>query len=389
MNKDFRRKIDLDLPKNKSAFLLGPRKVGKSTYLKENFSEGVYIDLLDTKQFIEYKNSPWLLTERMESLVESGDEKLKFPVVIDEIQKVPLLLNEVHRMIEGMDVRFILCGSSARKLRREGANMLGGRAWMYEMFPLVFPEIQDFDLLGILNKGKIPVHYLSDYSKRDIEDYIASYLKEEILNEGIARNLRAFTKFLEIASYSNSEILNYSNVARDVEVDAKTVKGYYQILVDTLIGNYVFPFKENKSRDEVLDSPKFYLFDTGVAQFLRGVELLSEGGEAFGHAFEHFIYTEIVAHSSYSAKRYSVEYWRTRGGAEVDFVLGGGELAVEVKGSSHVNGHALRGMYEFKKQTGLDNVLVVTNEDRERIHNGVHLVPYKVFLERLWNDDLI
>lgn len=385
----YHRNLKLDLPARQSTFLLGPRKVGKSTFLKKNFSDSIYIDLLDTQAFIKYKNEPWLLAEKLLIAKQNSPQKLVQPIIIDEIQKIPLLLNEVHRLIENEGLNFILCGSSARKLRQAGVNLLGGRAWNLEMHPLTFPEIDDFNLLQVLNRGKIPSHLSSSFYKKDIASYISLYLKEEILEEGLVRNLRAFAKFLEIASFSNSELLNYNNIASDVGVDAKTVKEHYQILSDTLVGHFVLPYKPRQSRADVVSAPKFYFFDTGISQSLRGVQLTATKGEAFGHSFEQFILTELKAYSSYSGKNYQIEHWRTRGGAEVDFILGGGDLAIEVKGSDKVSGRSLRGVYELNKQTNVKKTIVVTNESSERLYNKIQLIPYKIFLQRLWAGEII
>ncbi len=385
----YNRRLKINLPNKKSAFLLGPRNVGKSTYLKKKFPDSVYIDLLNTQNFIKYSNEPWLLAEELMAIEQNDKKKLQKPIIIDEIQKVPLLLNEVHRLIEDKSLQFILCGSSARKLRKGGVNLLGGRAWNLEMHPLVFPEINNFNLLKVLNRGKIPSHLLSEHYDKDIADYISLYLKEEVLEEGLTRNLRAFSKFLEVASFSNSELLNYNNVARDVGVDAKTVKKHYQILVDTLIGHFVMPYIPKMSRSDVFLSPKFYFFDTGIAQSLNGVKLTNTRGEVFGHYFEQFILTEIKAHSSYSNKNYEVKYWRTRGGAEVDFVLGRGELALEVKGTNKVSNKSLLGIYELNKKANIKQTIVVSNEAVERLHDNILIMPYQIFLQKLWNNELI
>jgi len=255
---------------------------------------------------------------------------LKRPIIIDEVQKVPEVMDEVHWLIENKGLRFILCGSSARKSKRGKGNLLGGRAWQFEMFPLVTPELKDIDLLRALNHGLIPDHYLSDDYKMSLQGYVQDYLKEEVFAEGLIRNIPAFARFFDAVGYTHGELISFSNIARDSGVDSKTVKEYYQILADTLLGRLVEPFRKRQSRQVIMRSPKFYLFDVGVAGPIIKRQITETRGEQFGRAFEHFIFMEIVAYSSYSRINFPVHYWRTKSGLEVDFILGNGEVAVEV-----------------------------------------------------------
>ena len=224
------RLIKIELPKGQSAFLWGPRKTGKTTYLRATFPNSRVYDLLQTDLFLEFVKRPFLLREQ---LLAASPKQLKEPVIIDEVQKVPQLLDEIHWLIENKGLRFILCGSSARKLKRGKANLLGGRAWRYEMHPLVSAEVADLNLLQALNRGMLPRHYMQEEYHKSLQAYVRDYLKEEVFDEGLSRNIPAFSRFFEAMGFSHGELTNYANIARDCGVDAKTVKEYYQILGDT------------------------------------------------------------------------------------------------------------------------------------------------------------
>jgi predicted AAA+ superfamily ATPase len=380
------RILDLELPPGQSAFLWGPRKTGKTTYLRRRFPESVVFDLLDTDLFFELAKRPSLLRER---LAAQDPTSLDRPVIIDEVQKVPRLLDEVHWLIENRGLRFVLCGSSARKLRRGNVNLLGGRAWRFEMFPLVFPEVRDLDLLRVLNRGMVPAHYLGDDFARSLRAYARDYLKEEVFAEGLTRNLPAFSRFFDAMAYSHGELTNYSNVARECGVDSKTVKEYYQILVDTLLGSHVLPFKRRQNRQVISRAPKFYLFDVGVAGSVTRRSVEVEAGEEFGRALEHFIFMELSAHRSYTEKDYEINFWRTKSGLEVDFVLGGGEVAIEVKGASRLHGRDLLPLKAFVEEHNPGKAIVVSTETEERVADGVRIMSWKRFLNELWNGDVI
>lgn len=381
------RKLDIKLPPKQSAFLWGPRKTGKTTYLKDHFPESIRYDFLKTDLFLEMSKNPALLREQ---LLAKSRQQLKSPVILDEVQKVPKILDEVHWLIENEGLRFILCGSSARKLRRGHANLLGGRAWRYEMFPFVTAEIENYDFLRVLNHGMIPTHYLqAEEYRRSLEAYVQDYLKEEVFAEGLTRNIAAFSRFFEAFGYTHAELTNYSNIARDCGVDAKTVKEYYQILVDTLLATRVDPFKKTKSRQIIIKAPKYYLFDVGVAGFLRKRTLQEERGVEFGRALEHFIFMELNAYRSYSGKGFDISFWRTKSGLEVDFILGAGEIALEVKGGSRIRKKDLRGLRAFVEDCGPKKAIVVSNEKEKRIHNGMLIVPFRKFLKDLWSGGII
>jgi predicted AAA+ superfamily ATPase len=241
---------------------------------------------------------------------------------------------------------------------------------------LVFP-------LRILNRGLIPSHYLDARYQKSLKAYTRDYLKEEVFDEGLTRNIPAFSRFFDAMGYSHGELTNFSNIARECGVDSKTVKEYYQILVDTLLGRMVEPFKKRKSRKAISRASKFYLFDVGVAGALTKRHIGQEKGELFGRAFEHFIFMELAAHSSYCELDYEIGFWRTKSGLEVDFVLDGGEVAIEVKGSDRVDNRELRPLRAFVQEFSPKSALVVCNEREERVVDQIRIVPWRRFLADL------
>ena len=383
----YRRELALDLPARQSAFLWGPRKTGKSTLLAERFPRSARFDLLETRTFLEFTREPWLFAERVLAL---DAERRARPIIVDEVQKVPALLDEVHRLIERHGLAFVLCGSSARKLKRGGANLLGGRAWRFELHPLTSPEVPQLDLLRALNRGLVPQHYDAARHARALAGYVEDYLKEEVFNEGLTRNAPAFARFFDALGFCHGQVLNFSNVARDCGVDAKTVREYFQILVDTLLGLFVEPFSRRRSRAVITRAPKFYLFDVGVAGHLSGRHIERAAGPEFGAALEHFVLMEIRAWRSYRERDLPLRYWRTKSGLEVDFVLGrDAELAIEVKGTRRVRPGDLRGIRAFCDEHGPRAAVVVSNDPAPRRTGDIDVLPWRVFLERLWGDDLV
>jgi predicted AAA+ superfamily ATPase len=366
--------------------LWGPRKTGKTTFLKTAFPASAVYDLLQTDLFLEFTKRPSLLRERLLAL---EPKRLKEPIVIDEVQKVPQLLDEIHGLIENKGLRFILCGSSARKLKRGKANLLGGRAWRYEMHPLVSAELGELDLLKALNRGMIPAHYLQEEYRKSLRAYVRDYLKEEVFDEGLTRNIPAFSRFFDAVGYSHGELTNYANIARDCGVDAKTVKEYYQILVDTLLGTMIEPYSRRQDRQVISKAGKFYLFDVGVAGAIIQRRIPQEKGEQFGKAFEHFILMEILAHRSYRELDYDLNFWRTKSGLEVDFILGRGEVAIEVKGSSRIDSSDVRPLKTFIQEYRPAQAFVVCNERLPREHEGIGILPWREFLKMLWEGAVI
>lgn len=388
----FKRILNMQLPAGQSAFLWGARQAGKSSYLKSHFKQSLYIDLLDTHELVRLTRSPSLLREEILAL----DQAPSTPIIIDEIQKIPDLLNEVHYLIENYKLAFILCGSSARKLKTQSTNLLGGRAWIYHLYPLTFKEIPEFNLLKALQHGLIPRHYLAETAdiNNHLQAYIDIYLTDEIRNEGLVRNLAAFARFLDVAGFTNGEMINASNIARDCGVDRTTVQGYYQILVDTLLGYFIYPFHVKKKRDIVISTPKFYLFDVGVANYLANQSFSLLKGNIAGKSFEHFILMELIAYRDYLRKRFEIQYWRTKTGHEVDFILGNADIAIEVKISDQVHKEDLKGLIAFCEEFPNTSAIVVSQDKRSRkleiAHNQFILIlPWNEFLTQLWQGDII
>jgi len=365
-----------------SFFLWGARQTGKSTLLKKLYPDSIWFDLLHNDVFERFQRNP---SQLREIIMASQPEK---PVVIDEIQKIPALLDEIHWLIENTQTRFILSGSSPRKIIRSQANLLGGRALRYELFPLVSTEIPDFDLLRALNNGLLPRHYLSDNPKKMISAYIGNYLQDEILAEARVRNVSSFSRFLEIAAFSNGEMVNYTNIASECGVSAPTIKEYFQILADTLTGRFLPSFQKRPKRRVIL-APKFYFFDVGIVNYLLKRGRIEQGSEMYGNAFEHFIYQEIVAHSHYSGIQYPLYYWRTASQIETDFVLGDHEVAIEVKSTTNANPRHAKGLQQFAEEYTLKKQILVTNDLYPRQMGNVLVLPWKVFLEKLWSGEII
>ena len=383
---NFDRLLKMDLPERQSAFLWGPRKTGKTTFLSSRFKDSIRYDLLQTDLFLEFSTRPHLLREQ---LLAKDDQSLSLPIIIDEVQKVPQIMDEIHWMIESKGFRFILCGSSARKLKRGGANLLGGRAWRFEMRPLVTPEIGTWNLLTVLNRGLVPSHYTDEQYARSLRAYTQDYLKEEIFSEGIVRNIPSFSRFLDAVGFSHGELINYSGIARDCGIDSKTVKEYFQILSDTLMGTMIEPFKRRQTRQVISKAPKFYLFDVGIAGALTRRHIPEEKGESFGKAFEHFVLMEIMAYNAYQELGFDLNFWRTKTGLEVDFILGKGEIAVEVKGSSHVDKRDLTPLSAFNEEFKPRMSIIVCNERAARVSDGIHIMPYRDFFGQLWSGQII
>jgi predicted AAA+ superfamily ATPase len=386
--KNIPRVLKISLPRAQSAFLWGARKTGKTTLLQEKFPNSLRYDLLETDTFLRLSKEPFRLREELLAVRDRG--QLAKPIIIDEVQKIPPLLDEIHWLIENKKLSFILCGSSARKLKRSHANMLGGRAWRFELHPLTSFEIgKDFDLLKGLNRGLIPSHYLSNYYPRNLKAYIQDYLKEEIQYEGIVRNLPAFARFLDAVSFSSGELVNYTNIARECGVDAKTVAEYYQILIDTLIGHFLEPYRKRRGREIITATPKFYLFDVGVAGSLTKRILQTNQGAEFGKAFEHLVMMELIAYRSYTEKDVSIRFWRTKAGQEVDFVIAEGEVAIEVKGSRKLSSADLAGLKAFVEEHRPKKALLVCQEPVARkLSSGLEIVPWKEFFKTLWAGEI-
>jgi len=365
-----------------SVFFWGARQTGKSTLLKTLFPNALWFDLLLSDEYERLSKKPELLRE---IILANRNVSL---VIIDEIQQLPNLLNEVHWLISNHKVRFILSGSSPRKILRGGFNLLGGRALRYELYPLISVEIPDFDLIRALNHGLLPRHYDSANPRKLLSSYIGSYLQDEIVAEARIRNVHTFSRFLEVAALTNGEMINYTNIASDCGISAKTIKEYFQILEDTLIGRHLPSFQKRPKR-RVITAPKFYMFDIGITNYLLNRTKIEKGTELFGKAFEHFIYQEIYAHSRYSDVNYPMYYWRTASQIEIDFVLGDHEVAIEVKATDQATVRHLKGLKAFAEEYDVKKLILVSNDPLPRLVDDIEILPWKIFLERLWKDEII
>jgi len=363
------------LPHGKSAFLWGPRKVGKTYWISHTLSGAEIIDLLKTDTLAEYISRPALLRERYQNH--------KGLIVIDEVQKIPPILDEVHWLIENKGMSFLLTGSSARKVRRGHANLLGGRAWRRTMNPLSYMEVTDFNLERIMVSGLLPPHYLSINPVEDLRSYIADYLKEEIIAEALTQNIPAFNEFLRVAAITSSELINYVNIARETGVSHKVVRTYFDILEDTYLGFRIPPWKKSKNR-RMITTEKFYLFDVGVANYLARRQP-KIGSQEFGKAFEHYILMELKAYQSYRNPDMPVTFWRTSTGREVDFILGDKEVAIEIKGSSRIHEGDIGTLQALLEDGPVKKCCIVCLEKQPRqLTINIEAIPWQMFIERLW-----
>lgn len=379
-----KRKLKLPLPGEETFFLWGPRQTGKSTLLKAAYPDAVWIDLLKAEELRRYLNNPELLRQ------ELPREGVMPFVVIDEVQKLPALLDEVHWLHENRHIHFALCGSSARKVKRGHANLLGGRAIRYEMFGFIAAELYpDFDLNRLLNHGYLPRIYLAKQPRRLLNAYVVNYLKEEIAAEGLVRNLPVFSNFLNMAALSDTEPVNFSTIARDCGISSQTIKEYFQILEDTLLGRWLPSYRKRPKR-RVAASAKFYFSDVGIVNFLAKRGTVEQGSELFGKAFENWCFHELNACNMYNEAFAEFHYWRLAGGTEVDFIINDMEIAIESKATQNVTVKHLKGLRSLKADhSDIKRRLVVCCEDRPRTtDDGIEIVPAADFTEMLWSGAL-
>lgn len=361
-----------------SIFLFGARQTGKSTFLHQAFADSLYIDLLDTDLKSRFSRRPSLLYEML------SDKKEGTIVVIDEIPEVPSLLNEVHRLISEKGIVFVLCGSSARKLKRKGYNTLGGRAYPVYFFPFVSAEISDFDLQHAINYGMLPPHYLAKNPQRRLSAYIDIYLKEEIKEEALVRNLKSFQRFLEVAALTNGEMVNYNNIAQDCGVSANTASAYFDILEDTLLGFRVPAYTQTQKR-RLVQAPRFYYFDVGIVNHLLHRKNLTRGTAEYGHAFEHLVMQELRAWLSYNGNGEALSYWRTYLGQEVDAVIGDARIAIEIKSVEEVLPRHLKGLKAFAVDYPESRRMIVSLDPISRKMDGIECLYVFDFFKRLWD----
>lgn len=378
----YRRIFDIENRLDEAMFLFGGRQTGKSTLLKERFPKAVYIDLLKSDVRIRFKQHP---EEFRESLLRYPPETL---VIVDEIQKVPDLLDEVHWLMVEKGLWFILSGSSARKIKKSGANNLGGRAIPETLFPLVSAEIPDFDLERAVQNGMIPRHYAVANARNRMRAYIDLYLKEEIIEEALVQNADEFVRFMEVAAIMDGEILNYENVASDCEVSANTVKAYYKILVDTLLGFEVPAYRKVIKR-KLYKAPRFYYFDVGIANHLTKRYQLAPRTPEYGHAFEHLIMQEISAYLGYTNSDEELTYWHTYENLEVDAVIGDARVAIEIKSKEHIDHDDKKGVTEFAKEHPDTRQIIVSRDRISRRSGDVDLYYVTDFFKALWTGEII
>ena len=363
-----------------SFFLFGPRGTGKSTFLKHNFPNALYVDLLKPDEFRKYSAKP----ERIVELIK-GNLSKKI-VIIDEIQKIPELLSAVHYIIEeNPSIQFILTGSSARKLRRGGINLLAGRVILKKIFPFLYSELNNkFSFNEILQYGLVPVVLASGNPKDVLDTYISLYIKEEVQLEGFIRNFGNFSRFLESISFSHASLLNISNVARDCEVERKTVEGYIEILEDILIAERLKVFSK-KAKRALVQHPKFYFFDVGVYRTLRPKGPFDRPEEIGGLALEGLIFQQLKAWNNYSGKLFEIYFWRSRGGVEVDFVLYGedGIFAIEVKNNNKIRPEDLRSLSEFRNDYSNSKTILLYNGSENLLIKDTICIPIEDFLKKL------
>ncbi len=380
----FARILNLPQLPSKSFFLWGPRQTGKSSLLRESYPESLHIDLLKSEEFIRFTENPGALRGVLKGT------QTHF-LIIDEVQKVPSLLDEVHWLIENRRITFVLCGSSARKLKREGANLLGGRARRYELHGLVSAEIgENYDIDRLVNFGNLPSHYLSEDPESDIEAYVSDYLKEEIAAEALVRNLPRFVDFLRAAAIGDSEVTDYTKIGSECAATSATVRNYYSILEDTLLGSFLPAYVARQKR-RVIHSPKFYFANVGVVNYLAKRRRLEFGSDAFGKAFENWLMHELRAYNSYRRKRWDFSYWRLSGGSEVDLIINDMEYAFEFKSSKRIHNDHLKGLRELRadNQHLKHLTLVYPGEGMHpsETEDGITILPVREFLKQLWADN--
>jgi predicted AAA+ superfamily ATPase len=377
----YERIFDIKNRLDEGMFLFGARQVGKSTLLKNRFPQAIYIDLLNSDLRRRFKQNAALFKEM---LTKYPAETL---VIVDEIQKVPELLDEVHSLMVDYGLHFILSGSSARKIKKSGANQLGGRAIPETLYPLVSAEITDYDLNKAIQNGAIPRHYAVTNAKNRIKAYIDLYLKEEIKEEAAVRNVDNFERFMEVAAISDGEIINYENIATDCGISANTVKAYFKILYDSLIG-YEIPAYRKVIKRKLTQAPKFYYFDVGVANYLMRRYKLEPGTPEYGHAFEHLVMQEIIAYLGYKGELDQLSYWHAYSGEEVDAIIGDAKIAIEIKSADEIQRKHTESLREFAKEHPNAKLIVVSRDKITRQSGGIDLYYATDFFKALWNEEL-
>jgi predicted AAA+ superfamily ATPase len=382
----YQRKLNLlNLVKKKSFFLLGPRATGKSYLIKETLGQDmVLFNLLRSNLYLKLSSAPWELEAMIDAQLEQQDAKF---IVIDEIQKIPSLLDEVHRLIEDRKMRFLLTGSSARKLKRGHANLLAGRAWIAHLYPLSFSEIPQFNLDRYLRYGGLPAIYPSHEPQEELNAYVHTYLYEEIQAEGLVRNLPQFSRFLNVAALANGQMLNFAQIASDSGVAASTVREYYAILEDTLIGFMLTPWTKSQKR-KAISTAKFYLFDLGVCHTLAQTQTLDRNSDLYGRSFEHLIALELNAYLSYNRLDIPLQYWRSTHQHEVDFIVGD-QIAIEVKASKKISERDIKNLKILKEENVFSSFYLISHDVNEMKIDNIYCIHWQHFLDLLWSGQII
>lgn len=371
----------------RSIFLFGPRQTGKTTLLRSRFPDARWYNLLETDVFFRMSARPRTLRDEINADPPAAHRKgaPPRPVVIDEIQKLPVLLDEVQLLIDQLGIVFILTGSSARKLVRSGTNLLGGRARVRRLFPLTSAELGTFDIVRVLHYGTLPGVYGSDDPADDLAAYCGTYLQQEIQQEGIVRRIDSFARFLRTAATMNAQLMNFEAIASDAAVPARTVRDYFGVLEDTLVAEVLEPYRRGLKRKAVATG-RLYFFDVGVVHALRGVRTIARGTDDWGRALEHFVYTELRAWLSYTRDDRPLTFWRTRTGVEVDFVIGD-DVAIEVKSNPNPTDRHLSGLRAIAEEGPFHHRVLVFDGESDappRNVDGIEILPLAEFLRRLW-----
>ena len=370
----------------RSLFLLGPRQTGKSSYIKEQIhpTPSLAYNLLDRKLLLRLLADPTILRQEIEA------RDLKDCIIcVDEIQKCPELLDEIHLLIESRQIRFLLTGSSARKLKKTGTNLLGGRGRRRTMHPFCYQELKEhnFSLEKAMYRGLLPPHYLSLNPDEDLDAYTNLYLTEEIAAEGLTRNLPGFARFLQTIACVNTQIINYTNIGNDIKLPRQTVKLWFQVIIDTLLGFELKPYTATVKR-KAIETSKFYFFDMGIVRSLRRLNTITPGSADFGEFFEHFIFMELKTWVDYQKPRTLLNYWRSKSGFEVAFLLDG-KIAIEVKASTIISAKHMKGLKALREEGSIKRSIIICRESRPRLLDGIEIYPWDYFLDLLWDNKIV
>lgn len=384
--KYIRRVLDLkEMLEESSLFLFGPRMSGKTSYIEHELEKEsiLSISFLDGDTLDAFRRNPVILRSMLKGKKEGF-------AIIDEVQLFPEVLLDVQHIITHSNIKFLLTGSSARKIKKSGSNLLGGRAGIVSMHPFVWEEIKDKDpsLDDIIETGMLPQIFNSKISQMQLRNYIAGYMEHEIAVEGQRRNLGAFSNFLSMAAAENTELMNFSNISRDIGMSSDTIKEWYQILVDTFLGFYLRPYRKGTKRIPI-NTAKFYFFDVAIARTAARMPVPSNTMTEYGKLFESYIFQELKAYIDYKTEDDELYFWRTREGYEVDFIIDG-KAAIEVKTTRNISNKDLKGLRAFKEENAVKEYIIICNELFERTtDDGIRIIPWKIFLDRLWDGYII